>query len=65
MLELDASGSQCREIKRGVTMALLGSLKTRCVGEGREDETTEERWEGESEEVCGVGSAPVVFSFVD
>jgi len=46
-------------------MALLGSLKTRCVGEGREDETTEERWEGESEQVCGVGSAPVVFSFVD
>ncbi len=30
VLKLDASctGSQCKEIKRGITWALLGSLKT-------------------------------------
>ncbi len=27
----DATGSQCREIKRGVTWALLDSLKTNCA----------------------------------
>ncbi len=26
-----AIGSQCRETKRGVTWALLGSLKTNCA----------------------------------
>ncbi len=26
-----ATGSQCKDTKRGVTWALLGSLKTSCV----------------------------------
>ncbi len=26
-----ATGNQCKEIKRGVTCALLGSLKTSCA----------------------------------
>ncbi len=43
------SSRQEVKVEHKVSVAAFTSRDEKCVGEGREEDTTEERWEGERE----------------